>query len=67
MRSQTVPVGSNTITFDFVDVTNLSAPDAGHMRKLVVTFEDKNHFTQEWTWTEKGKDNAVVIHFERMK
>ena len=67
MRSQVVAVGSNNITFDFVDVTNLSAPDAGHMRKLVVTFEDNNHFTQEWTWTEKGKENAVVIHFERTK
>jgi hypothetical protein len=67
MRSQTVAEGSKNITFDLVDVTNLSAPDAGHMRKLVVTFEDKNHFTQEWTWTEKGKDNAVVIHFERTK
>lgn len=67
MRSQTVPVGSNNITFDFVDVTNLSAPDAGHMRKLVVNFEDNNHFTQEWTWTEKGKDNIVVVHYERTK
>ena len=67
MRSQTVPVGSNNITFDFVDVTNLSGPDAGHMKKLVVTFEDENHFTQEWIWTEKGKKNPVVIHFERTR
>jgi len=67
MRSQTVPVGSKNITFDFVDVTNLSAPDAGHMRKLVVTFGDKDHFTQEWTWREKGKEKTVVIDFERSK
>jgi hypothetical protein len=67
MRSQTVPVGSKDITFDFVDVTNLSAPDAGHMRKLVVKFGDKDHFTQEWTWREKGKEKTVVIHFERKK
>jgi hypothetical protein len=67
MRSQTVAVASKNITFDFVDVTNLSAPDAGHMRKLVVTFGDKDHFTQEWTWREKGKEKTVVIHFERNK
>ena len=67
MRSQTVAGGSKIITFDLVDVTNLSAPDAGHMKKLVVTFEDKDHFTQEWTWTEKGKETAVVIRFERNK
>lgn len=67
MRSQTAPVGSKSITFDFVDVTNLSAPDAGHMSKLVVTFGDKDHFSQEWTWREKGKEKTVVIHFERKK
>jgi len=67
MRSQTVAAGSKNITFDFVDVTNLSAPDAGHMKKLVVTFGDKDHFDQEWTWTEKGKEGTVAIHFERNK
>ena len=67
MRSQTVPVGSKDITFDFVDVTNLSAPGAGHMSKLVVTFGDKDHFTQEWTWTQQGKDMTVVITFERVR
>jgi len=37
------------------------------MRKLVVMFGDKDHFTQEWTWREKGKETTVVIHFERSK
>jgi hypothetical protein len=67
MRSQTVAVGSKNITFDLVDVTNLSGPDAGHMKKLVVTFEDKDHFVQEWTWREKGREGTVVVHFERIK
>jgi hypothetical protein len=67
MRTQTVAAEGKIITFDLVDVTNLSAPDAGHMKKLVVTFVDKDHFTQEWTWREKGKENAVVIRFERNK
>ena len=67
MRSKTAAFGGESITLDLVDVTNLSAPDAGHMKKLVITFGDKDHFTQEWTWNEKGKDNAVVIRFERKK
>jgi hypothetical protein len=67
MRSQTVSTGTESIVFDLVDVTNLSAPDAGHMKKLVVTFGDQDHFTQEWTWGEKGKDSSVVIRFERKK
>ena len=67
MRSQSVSAEIKTITFDLVDVTNLSAPDAGHMKKLVVTFADRDHFTQEWTWAQNGKERTEVINFERMK
>jgi len=66
MRSNAVDAGGRNITFDLVDVTNLSAPDAGHMKRLVVTFADNDHFTQEWTWTQQGKDMTVIIHFERI-
>lgn len=67
MRAETDPMESKKIVFDLVDVINLSAPDAGHMKKLVVTFGDKDHFTQEWTWREKDKEATVVIHFERKR
>ena len=67
MRSNAVDAGGRDITFDHVDVTNLSAPDAGHMKRLVVTFTDNDHFTQEWTWTQQGRDMAVVITFERVR
>ena len=67
MRAQKVSMDAKNIVFDLVDVTNLSTPDAGHMKKLVLTFADQDHFTQEWTWGEKGKENTVAIRFERMK
>jgi len=67
MRSQTASMEMKNIVFDLVDVTNLATPDAGHMRKLALTFVDQDHFTQEWTWSEKGKDSTVVIRFERKK
>ncbi len=67
MRSQTVSGEIKSISFDFVDATNLSSPDAGHMEKLLVTFADRDHFTQEWTWTQKGREKAEVINLERMK
>ena len=67
MRSNAVDAGGRNITFDLVDVTNLSAPDAGHMKRLVVTVTDNDHFTQEWTWTQQGRDMAVVITFERVR
>jgi hypothetical protein len=67
MRSQTTRQEENRIAFDFVDVTNLSEPGGGHMHKLVVTFQDRDHFTQEWTYREKEKESTVVIGFERRK
>jgi hypothetical protein len=67
MRSQKSSSEAKTILFDLVDVTNLSSPEAGHMRKLVLTFADQDHFTQEWTWREQGKEGAVVIRFEKKK
>jgi hypothetical protein len=67
MRAQAVSGDIKNITFDFLDATNLSSPDAGHMRKLVVTFADKDHFTQEWTWTQQGKEKTEVFNFERVK
>jgi len=67
MRSQKASMEIKNITLDLVDVTNLSAPDAGHMSRLVLTFVDQDHFTQEWTWSQKGKESTVVIRFERVK
>jgi hypothetical protein len=45
-----------TFTFDFIDATNLSSPSDGHMRKLVLTIQDKDHFTEQWFFAQKGKD-----------
>jgi hypothetical protein len=67
MRSQMGFREGKNIVFDLVDVTNLSSPDAGHMKKLAVTFVDEDRFTQEWTWKEKGKEGTVIIQFQRKK
>ena len=45
-----------TFTFDFMDGTNIASPDDGHMRKLVLTIQDKDHFTEQWFFAQKGKD-----------
>jgi hypothetical protein len=55
-------------TFDFLDVTNLSSPNAGHMRKMVLTVQDNDHFTEEWTYQQDGKDaDHSVFHLSRKK
>ena len=57
-----------SLNFSFVDATNLPSANAGHMHHLVVAFQDNDHFTQSWTWREKGKDvHEAVFQFERKK
>ena len=66
MRAEMFPDGKS-LKFTFLDATNLASPDAGHMDRLVVSFQDPDHFTQEWTWTDKGASNTEVFHFARKK
>lgn len=54
-----------TITFDFVDVTNLSPSKAGHMRKLVIYILSPDHHTEEWTFVENGKEDKVLSDMHR--
>jgi hypothetical protein len=62
------PKNPNVIAFRFLDVTNLAGKDAGHMRDLVVTFIDADHFTQQWSWSEKGKAEKMdLFKFTRRK
>jgi len=44
--------------FGFLDAANVSSPGDEHMRRLVVTFEDADHFTQEWTSVKNGKSET---------
>lgn len=68
MRAEPVTGDPKALTFSYLDATNLASPDDGHMHKLVVTFQDKDHFTQEWTWWEKSKEAGThVFQFERKK
>ncbi len=57
----------NTMTFSFVDATNLSSPDSGHMHKLAMTMTDQDHLTETWTWVEKGQERSDSFQLERKK
>lgn len=53
------------ITFDFLDATNLSSPDAAHMQKMVLTLVDDNHHTEEWTFVDHGKEHKELFDLHR--
>ena len=56
-----------TITFTFLDGTNLPSRNHGHMDKLVFRFVDENHVVSRWTWYQDGKERWMEeIALERM-
>lgn len=64
MQASLSPDGK-TITFDFFDATNLSAPDAGHMQKMILTLVDDNHHTEEWVFADHGKEHKELFDLHR--
>jgi len=54
-----------TVTFDFLDATNLAGPGAGHMHRAVYLFSDADHYNEEWTWKKEGKDSR--FHYEMVR
>lgn len=56
-----------TVTFDFLDATNLASPQAGHMHKVVYVFADPEHYSEDWTWKHEGKDSHFQFEMQRKK
>ncbi len=57
-----------TITFNFLDATNLASLSDPHMHKMVLTIVDKDHFTEHWFFSINGKDaDHGVLEFARKK
>jgi hypothetical protein len=54
-----------TITFDFLDATNLATPDTGHMQRVVFTMIDANHHTEDWTFAAPGKELKQFFDLKR--
>jgi hypothetical protein len=67
MRAESFSADGKTITFRFLDATNLSGPEAGHMHGLVVTLVDNSRLTQEWAWHEKGQVKKEEFRLSRKK
>ena len=57
--------GGKTVTFDFLDATNLPSPEAGHMHKVVYAFADGDHYSEDWTWKHAGKDSHFQFEMQR--
>jgi hypothetical protein len=64
MTASASPDG-RTITFDFLDATNLASPEAGHMQRVVIAMLDANHHTETWTFADHGQQMKEVFDLQR--
>jgi hypothetical protein len=64
MQATLSPDGKS-ISFDFVDATNLATPSEPHMRSVIFTLIDANHHIEEWHFQSPGKE--IVEKFDLQK
>ena len=57
----------DSLSFTFVDATNMKGPGDAHMDGLKLTFADADHFSQTWVLKKDGKETPLTFNFERAK
>ncbi|MCH8946877.1 MAG: hypothetical protein IH789_04510 [Acidobacteria bacterium] len=67
MKAAAVSPDARVVSFEFVDATNLAQPTDGHMHNFEITFKDRNHIAQKWTWLENGRKRESVFHLARVR
>jgi hypothetical protein len=67
LESQALPVASKQMDFSFVRATGMKTPEDGHMVGLSITFEDKDHLTQIWNYSDHGKKETDLFTFTRVR
>ena len=55
MQASASPDGK-TITFNFLDATNLDSPQSGHMDRVVIAMLGPDHHTEEWHFIDHGNE-----------
>jgi len=55
------------IAFNLVRITGLKSPEDWHNTGLTVIQDDKDHFTQEWTYEWRGKIGKNVFRYTRLR
>ena len=64
MQASISPDGK-TVTFNFMDGTNIDSPESGHMQRMVLTLIDDNHHSEEWTFVDHGQEHKELFDLRR--
>ena len=58
---------TKTLVFEFLDISNLSSPDAMHIHGLTMTIVGPDQVTNVWTHRMGGKDGDLKFELARKK
>lgn len=68
MKAAGLSEDGSTLSFSFVDISNRAGANDHYMYKLVFTFNDGDHFSQQWSMKMGDEmDHAATFDFERVK
>jgi len=57
-----------SVSFRFLDGTNMLSRDEGHMDAAEYRFVDQDHFTSRWSWSQEGREKWFEeIHYRRRR
>jgi hypothetical protein len=65
-RMKIVSSDAKSVSFEFVDGTNI-APGDGHMQRVTFTMADADHHSEDWTFIDHGKELRQVFALERIR
>jgi hypothetical protein len=65
MKTAAITELNGALAFKMYQVSGLKSAEDGHMTGLVVTMPDRDHFTQQWTFLDKGKSQTNLFKFTR--
>lgn len=66
LKAANIDLAKNVIRFDFVDITNLTAPDAPHVNGFTIRLVDADHVGLEFTFGGRGKGSVEHISLKRV-
>jgi hypothetical protein len=54
-----------SLDFSFIDATNLASAKVGHMHHATFNFADADHYSEQWTFSQDGKETTEQFSLAR--
>ena len=67
LKADRIDMARGVVNFSFVDITNLRAPDAGHVAALEIRFPDPNHIVLTFLFESGSQHSSERIELQRSR